>query len=388
MYKNFYQRFIEANQGVQHYASHSHHYWPDVTRQAMIDYWDDSAKMVDEKWGHIFGVKIPRVQKLIADVLNLSHPEQIVFAPNTHDFVVRLLSCFKPGKKIRVLTTDSEFYSFDRQINRLLDDQLIEVVKVPTQDFDVFQNRFTQHLKAEHWDLVFLSHVFFNSGVVVEDLVSVVQSVANPDTIIAIDGYHGFMALPTDLKAIENRVFYIGGSYKYAQGGEGCCFMTVPKGTKLIPANTGWFAGFSGLATTGSKVVYSDDGYRFAGSTMDFSPLYRLEATLSLFANNEITVAKIHSHVQKLQRNFLEDIKSLKQSHHLKYLNEKNLLFHNLNHHGHFLTFDVGSADNTKNLHDEFHKAGIRTDYRGTRWRFGFGLYQDDHIDFSRLSNL
>lgn len=388
MYKNFYQRFLEANQGVQHYASHSHHYWPDVTRQAMIDYWDDSAKMVDEKWAHIFGVKIPQVQRLIADVLNLSHPEQIVFAPNTHDFVLRILSCFKLDKKIRVLTTDSEFYSFDRQINRLLEDQVIEVVKVPTQDFDVFSNRFTQHLKAEKWDLVFLSQVFFNSGVVIEDLVSIVQSVSNPETIIAIDGYHGFMAVPTDLKAIESQIFYIGGSYKYAQGGEGCCFMSVPKGTPLTPSNTGWFAGFSGLATAGSKVVYSDDGYRFAGSTMDFSPLYRLEAALSLFAKNDITVAKIHTHVQKLQRHFLEDIKSLKQSHHLRYLNEKNLLFHDLNHHGHFLTFDVGSSENTKNLHDEFHRAGIRTDYRGSRWRFGFGLYQDDHIDFSRLNNL
>ena len=385
MYKQHYKLFLEANKGVQHYASHSHHYWPDVTRQATLDYWDDSAKFVDDKWANIFGVKLPNVQRLIADVLNLSNPNQIVFAPNTHEFVVRLLSCLKPGKKIRVLTTDSEFYSFDRQINRLIDDGQIEVVKVPTQDFDVFENRFKQHLRAEHWDLVFVSQVFFNSGMAIKDLVALVESVTNPETIIAIDGYHGFMALPTDLKTIENRVFYIGGSYKYAQGGEGCCFMTVPKGTQLMPSNTGWFAGFSGLAHVGSKVVYSDDGYRFAGSTMDFTALYRLEASLSLFAKLDLTVAKIHRHVQALQRHFLEDIKKLKQPHHLRYLNEKNLLAFDLNHHGHFLTFDVGSGENTKNLHDEFHKAGIRTDYRDTRWRFGFGLYQEAHIDFSVL---
>lgn len=387
MYKEHFKLFLEANKDVQHYASHSHHYWPDVTRQATIDYWDDSAKFVDDKWAKIFGLKIPNVQRLIADILNLSHPEQIVFAPNTHEFVVRLLSCFKPGKKIRVLTTDSEFYSFDRQISRLIDDGQIEVVKVPTQNFDVFENRFKQHLQAEQWDLVFVSHVFFNSGMAIQDLVGLVETVTNPETIIAIDGYHGFMALPTDLKPIENRVFYISGSYKYAQGGEGCCFMTVPKATQLMPANTGWFAGFSGLANVGSKVVYSDDGYRFAGSTMDFTALYRLEASLSLFAKLDLSVAKIHRHVQVLQHNFLEDIKKLKQPHHLRYLNQKNLIVHDLNHHGHFLTFDVGSAENTKNLHDEFNKAGIRTDYRGTRWRFGFGLYQDAHIDFSKVNN-
>lgn len=385
MYKKYYQLFLEANKGVQHYASHSHHYWPDVTRQATLDYWDDSAKFVDDKWAHIFGVKIPNVQRLIADVLNLSHSEQIVFAPNTHEFVTRILSCFKANKKIRILTTDSEFYSFDRQINRLIEDELVEVVKVATHPFETFEARFKGQLSDQQWDLVFISQVFFNSGVAIKDLVAIVGAVTNPETVIAIDGYHAFMALPTDLQGIEDRIFYIAGSYKYAQGGEGCCFMTVPKGTQLKPSNTGWFAGFSGLAHVGSRVVYSDDGYRFAGSTMDFSALYRLEASLSLFAKADLSVAKIHRHVQNLQKNFLNDIKSFSHPNHSQWLNEKNLLVHDFNHHGHFLTFDTGNPEITKNLHDEFHKAGIRTDYRGSRWRFGFGLYQEAHIDLSKI---
>ena len=92
MYKKYYSRFLTANPHIQHYASHSHHFWPDVTREAGIQYWDDSAKYVDDKWNHIFGEKIPAVQKLIAEVLKLSHPEQIVFAPNTHELVYRLIS--------------------------------------------------------------------------------------------------------------------------------------------------------------------------------------------------------------------------------------------------------------------------------------------------------
>lgn len=383
MYKKFYQHFLNANPGVQHYASHSHHYWPDVTREAMLEYWNDSAKFVDDKWNYIFGSKIPRTQKLIADILNLSHPEQIVFAPNTHEFVGRLLSCFKPGKKIRILTTDSEFYSFDRQINRLIEEQIVEVVKVPTQPFEIFENRFKEHLKAQDWDLVFFSQVFFNSGFAVKDLVGIVSQVTNPETIVVVDGYHAFMAMPTDLQAIENRIFYIAGSYKYAQGGEGACFMVVPKGTTLRPSNTGWFAGFSDLAGQGSQVVYSDDGYRFAGSTMDFSALYRLDASLSLFAEHNLSVEKIHQHVQALQKVFLSDIGQWMHPKYSKWLNEKNLLMHDLNHHGHFLTFEINSAEMTKSLHDDFYKAGIRTDYRGSRWRFGFGLYQDNHINFT-----
>ena len=49
MYQQFYQRFLQANAGKQHFACHSHHYWPDVTRDAMLEYWDDTARLVDDK---------------------------------------------------------------------------------------------------------------------------------------------------------------------------------------------------------------------------------------------------------------------------------------------------------------------------------------------------
>ena len=45
-----------------------------------------------------------------------------------------------------------------------------------------------------------------------------------------IDGYHGFMALPTDFAAIAGRAFYLAGGYKYAMAGEGVCFMHCPPG--------------------------------------------------------------------------------------------------------------------------------------------------------------
>ncbi|MGZ3809467.1 MAG: aminotransferase class V-fold PLP-dependent enzyme, partial [Bacteriovorax sp.] len=225
MYKKYYKLFLEANAGVQHYASHSHHYWPDVTRGAMLEYWDDSARFVDDKWEYIFSKKMPETQKLIADVLHLSSPEQIAFAPNTHEFVYRLLSCFDPRKKISILTTDSEFYSFDRQVNRLSEEGIIEIEKVPTLPFDNFEKRFIDKIKNHSYDMIFLSHVFFNSGMAVKNLKEIVDAVTDTKTMIVIDGYHGFMALPTDLSEIESRAFYLAGSYKYAQGGEGCCFL-------------------------------------------------------------------------------------------------------------------------------------------------------------------
>ena len=133
MYQQFYQHYLGANQGKQHFACHSHHYWPDVTRDAQLAYWDDSARLVDDKWQLIFDQKIPHTQQLIADVLNLPQPEQIVFAANTHEFVMRLLSCFDWQRPLKVLTTDSEFYSFQRQIKRLSELANIDVVQIPTE---------------------------------------------------------------------------------------------------------------------------------------------------------------------------------------------------------------------------------------------------------------
>lgn len=381
MYKKYYSHFLAANPHIQHYASHSHHYWPDVTREAGIQYWDDSAKLIDDKWGHIFGKKIPAVQKLIAEILNLSNPSQIVFAPNTHELVYRLLSCFDPGKKISILTTDSEFYSFDRQINRLAEDKIVTVEKITTHPFDDFESRFISKINENHYDMIFFSHVFFNSGMAVKDLKKIVESVKETNTMIVIDGYHGFMALPTDLKEIENRIFYIAGSYKYAQGGEGCCFLYSPPNSNERPLYTGWFAGFDSLATDGGNTGYSRDGYRFAGSTMDFSALYRLEAVLNLFKSEGLTVAKIHAHIQKLQKNFRDHL--LEIDHH--FLTEKNILSVDYNYHGHFLTFAMPSPEHAKALHDELRAINIWTDFRGSRLRFGFGIYQNECIDLRAL---
>lgn len=383
MYKKYYTHFINANPGKQHYACHSHHYWPDVTREATIQYWDDAAKFVDDKWDYIFGEKIPTVQRHIAKALNLSHPEQIAFAPNTHEFVGRILSCFEHKAVIKVVTTDSEFYSFDRQINRLIEADKVDVVKVPSMPFETFEERMIDAIEAHGPDLVFFSHVFFNSGVVVTDLERIVNTVKNPETLVVIDGYHGFMAIPTDLSKIENRIFYIAGSYKYAQGGEGNCFLYSPKGSQLRPLHTGWFAGFGNLAKDGGNTGYSDDGYRFAGSTMDFAALYRLEAVFKLFESLNLDVTAIHNIIKRQQANFIQHIASL--NHPL--LKEENILVNDWSHHGHFITFNMPDDATTAEMHDLLKENGVLTDYRGNRLRFGFAIYHEDCIDLSFLKS-
>src|SRR6185295_14885913 len=97
-------------------------------------------------------------------------------------------------------------------------------------------------------------------------------------SVVVIDGYHGFMAVPTDLSAVAGRAFYLAGGYKYAMAGEGVCFLHCPQGYGPRPRDTGWYAGFSALEKGAGGVPYANDGIRFLGATFDASGLYRFNA--------------------------------------------------------------------------------------------------------------
>ncbi len=367
-YKKLFSKALSVNPHRLHFAAHSHHLWPDVTEDAQTQYWKDSITLADHKWHKIFSDLIPENQHYIATHLNLSDPENIAFAPNTHELINRILSCLPETPKI--LTTDSEFYSFSRQITRLEEDGQVRVTRIPTQPFETFLQRFRQAMTENH-DLVFFSHVFFNSGYAIPDLQAMVDAVPRVETFIVIDGYHGFMAVPTDLSAIQTRAFYLAGGYKYAMSGEGCCFLHCPPGYGPRPRNTGWFADIGALENMDeNKVAYATDGYRFWGATFDPSGLYRMNAVMKMLAQEKITGIDIHDHVLSLQDYFLK---------HMKKTPGALITQPQTKQRGHFLTFETDQAET---ICKELQEQGVVTDHRATRLRFGFGLYHDrDDVD-------
>ncbi len=193
-FKPHYSRFLGGLGERLHFCAHSHHPWPDCTREAHLRAWDDAAARADEKWGIVLNEMIPQAQAAIAGVLRLPEPKNIAFAPNTHEFIVRLLSCLP--EKPRILTTDSEFHSFSRQTARL-EEEGARVERIAVEQFGTFTERFVQAVKNKEWDLVFLSQVFFNSGHrLTEDELEGIAAAVNDTTIFVIDGYHAFMAAP------------------------------------------------------------------------------------------------------------------------------------------------------------------------------------------------
>ena len=365
---SFFSRTFGRADAPLHVAAHSHHPWPDVSYDAQIAAWEDAARLLDRKWNHVFEHVIPNAQAYIARQLNLPDPATIAFGPNTHSFLVRILSCL-PQRPVRVLTTGSEFMSFSRQMARLKEDGLVSITQISTEPFEDFPERFAHAASRGGHNLVFLSQVFFDSGFALRDLTKIVRAVPHRETFVVIDGYHGFMAVPTDLSAIAGRVFYLAGGYKYAMAGEGTCFLHCPPFYGQRPPDTGWYAGFSALEGSGKgEVAYAADGSRFLGATFDVSALYRFNAVQDWLAGLDLSVDKMLLYVRALERAFLRDVKS-------DDVNAETLVVPDEAERGRFLCFRTPKAGE---IVARLAARNIIADHRGDRLRIGFGLYHSE----------
>ncbi len=371
-YKRHFARFFGNDPERLHLAAHSHHPWPDVTFEAQQRAWLDAAALHDDKWDLLLGEVLPEASRHVAGRLGLPDAATVAFAPNTHELVLRLLSCLPVPT--RILTTDSEFHSFARQARRLQEAGLAVVERVAAEPFATFTERFRRAASRGGHDLVFFSQVHFNSGFVVTDLEAVAAAVPAEETFVVIDGYHGFMALPTDLAPLAGRTFYLAGGYKYAMAGEGACFLHCPPGYGERPVNTGWFAGFATLTEPSrpDEVSYPSGAARFLGATFDATGLYRFNAAQRLLGELGLSVAAIHAHVRRLQAGFLDRLDALD----VPGLSSATLLpAPEVAERGHFLTFrlpDAGAVATRLRAHK------VVTDHRDDRLRFGFGIYHDE----------
>jgi selenocysteine lyase/cysteine desulfurase len=360
-----FSHFLDGQAPKLFFTAHSHHPWPNATRAAHLAAWDLAARRMGEKWEEVLGPVWREAQRHIAHHLNLPDPRTICFAPNTHEFVGRILSALPEHP--RILTTTGEFHSFARQVARLEEDGLVHVTRVPSEPGGDCAARLVEAARAGAFDLVWISQVFFNSGYAL-DLAGLAELPA--EVPIVIDGYHGFMAVPTDLGPLAGRAFYTSGGYKYAMAGEGCAFLHGPPGWLPRPRNTGWYAAFGDLSGPQQGVPYAEDGMRFMGATFDPSGLFRLNATMRWLAERAVTPREIHAHAQALQARFLQGVTALDPA---------RLVVPDAARRGNFLCYDLDDAEAWSARLDAL---GIVSDRRGQRLRFGFGIHQTtDEVD-------
>lgn len=370
-FKSLFNRALSLDPDRLHFAAHSHHLWPDASFDGQMRAWVEANQFADRKWDLIFGEVAPEAQTHIARELNLPLPDTVVFAPNTHDLLLRIVSGIE-RRPVRILSTDGEFHSFRRQGERWEEAGEAVITRVPLHPFETFDARFLEAARAGGFDLILISQVFFRTGQAfgrIDDLAELADP-AGP--WVVIDGYHGFMAQPTDLSAVADRVFYLAGGYKYAMAGEGVCFLHAPDGYCPRPVVTGWFAEFGDLSGPPGGVQYRSDAGRFWGATFDVSPLYRFNAVRRMLDEAGLTTADVSAHAHALMARFQTAVAG-GEAGRLAAAGLLNPLTGEARR-ARFLAFRHADAPAWKG---RLLEAGVVTDVRDDVIRFGFGLYQD-----------
>jgi selenocysteine lyase/cysteine desulfurase len=378
-FKDLFSRSLSAAPERLHFAAHSHHLWPDVSFDGHVAAWNDAARLADRKWDKVMGEVWPAAQAEIAAELGTGRPDAIIFAPNTHELLVRLFAAASEKWPIRVLTSDGEFHSARRQFARWEESGAAVVERVAVEPFDSFSDRFLAAAQSGDYHFIFVSQVLFGSGRMFKR-VNELAALPRPDgPWVVIDGYHAFMAIgrPFGGEAGQS-AFYLGGGYKYAMAGEGCAFMHAPPGFGPRPRITGWYAEFEDLSLPPGSVGYARDASRFMGATFDPSGLYRFVAVRRMLAEHGLTTARISAHCHRLQQQTLDASGGtvLAAAELLNPLGDGQ--------HARFLAF---RSPHAQRWHEQLKARNCITDVRGDVLRIGFGLYQDER-DVERLADL
>jgi kynureninase len=269
-------------------TGHSHQAWPDRGFEAQSAAWLDAARYVDDKWERAFE-EADRVRAGFARLLG-DGGGGIALASNTHELVVRLLSALPLRTRPRLVTTDGEFHTIRRQLDRLAEEGLT-VERVPEAPLDSLAERMAAAVD-DRTALVLVSLVFFDSGRIARSLDRVAQSCRRHGASLLVDAYHALNVVPVSL-ADDGLAdaFVVGGGYKYCQLGEGNCFLRIPEGSELRPVITGWYSEFTALTDRDrpDRVAYGAGGDRFAGATYDPTSHYRGAAVFEFFRQQALT---------------------------------------------------------------------------------------------------
>ncbi len=262
-------------------TGHSHQAWPDVALEGIKEAWQDAATHLDDKWQFAFD-KARLVEQGFARLLNDSDGDYAL-AESTHSLIVRFLSALDIKRRPRLVTSDSEFHSIHRQLERLAEEG-IEIVRVASLPHATFTERLASQVN-DNTAAVLVSSVFYNSGQICSHLNEVVKACEQRGAALLVDTYHHLNVVPFDIthQGLQ-QAYIVGGGYKYCQLGEGNCFLRIPPQCQLRPVISGWYADFKSLGNGNNHPVnYGDGGQRFAGATYDPTSHYRASKVFEFF---------------------------------------------------------------------------------------------------------
>lgn len=270
-------------------TGHSHQAWPDCGLQGQQQAWLDAAQWVDDKWERA-AARAAEVERGFSALLQ-DDDGHIALGQNTFELVLRFLSALDLRRRPRLVSSGSEFHTLRRLLGRL-EEEGVEVVRVPSEPFDSFMPRLAAEVD-DRTAAVLCSHVFFDSGIIGGNFSPVAAACDRVGCELLVDAYHSLNVVPFSLREHGlQRAFVVSGGYKYCQLGEGNCFLRFPAGCQLRPIATGWFGEFGELAQAAAQQTrYGVGAERFAGSTYDPTSHYRAAEVMRFFRDQQLTPA-------------------------------------------------------------------------------------------------
>lgn len=365
---DYYKKFNVSGRLL--FTGHSHQAWPDCAFEAQKQAWEDAALFVDDKWERAF-TKAEEVKHGYQKLLN-DDSGFITLSSNTHELLIRFLSALPLKQKPKLITTDGEFHTVRRQLDRLAEEK-IEIVKVDSKSSNHVEEIINKC--DDRTTAVILSAVFFQSSVIVQNLSELADFCKNKNIFLLVDAYHALNVIPFSIKELKlESAFIIGGGYKYCQLGEGNCFLRFPKDCELRPVITGWFSEFTALAhkKNSSEVIYGSGSDLFAGATYDPTSHYRAAEVFSFFEKMHLTPQFLRD-VSQHQINLLaKKFDELNLNENIISRN-KNIELKNI------AGFLVLTSERASDICIGLKQRGVLTDFRGSALRFGPAPYISDY---------
>jgi kynureninase len=292
-------------------TGHSHQAWPDVSFEAQQQAWLDAASLVDGKWGRAAEVA-DEVRAGFRRLMNDADGD-IALGQNTHELVVRWLSAVLPGAAAPALvTTDGEFHSIRRQLDRLAEAG-VRVQKITARPVETLVERLAEHVD-DRVSAVLVSSVLFETAEMVPNLAALAEHCERHHVPLLVDAYHHLNVVPFDIRGLGlERACVTGGGYKYCQLGEGNCFLRLPAGHELRPIITGWFSEFAALAAARrpGELRYGEGAARLAGATYDPTSHYRAASVFAFHIQQGLTPERLRSISQRQVSMLAEEFGSL-----------------------------------------------------------------------------
>jgi kynureninase len=264
-------------------------------------------------------------------------------------------------RPLRIVATRGEFDSLDFILKAYVAKGRAEVrwVEPSAKEGGVplFESSRIAEAISPGTDLAVVSQAMFTTGQVLRDVERVVEAAHRAGAFALVDIYHALGVVPVDMAACDAD-FMVGGSYKYARGGPGACWLAVhPRVLEsgLRTLDTGWFAKKNRFGYERSDEAEFDDAW--LESTPPVLTAYQSRAGQQLL---------LAMGVDRLRAYSLDQQQMMRRA-----LREKGVPVFDPADAAGFGAFSLVPSDSPKEFSKRLLAQGVVTDARGPFVRFG-----------------